>query len=303
MRIQHLKYLLLLLLSLTIHLSASAVETDKDYILLLNSINRDEAWTKSFDTELRHLIGKQDMELKDFFLSVPLLKDEEEVRLLQEKILQTFPHPPKVVVVIGDPGWMVSAPLFDGPWKDIPVVLCYSRNKVPADLQTLLAKSILTAENSIPIKEFNKKYNVTVLEQPYYISETLNLMKQLQPDIKQVAFISDHRYISIVTRQAIEETMQAEFPAMNLELLSSDAMTTEQLLDIFPKRLRIFRTKSRITQNKRRAARKPRSMEKVFLPLSPITSFIFARSISRQGKERRKPAMQPNAAKRAYLAR
>lgn len=231
MRIQHLKYLLLLLLSLTIHLSASAVETDKDYILLLNSINRDEAWTKSFDTELRHLIGKQDMELKDFFLSVPLLKDEEEVRLLQEKILQTFPHPPKVVVVIGDPGWMVSAPLFDGPWKDIPVVLCYSRNKVPADLQTLLSKSILTAENSIPIKEFNKKYNVTVLEQPYYISETLNLMKQLQPDIKQVAFISDYRYISIVTRQAIEETMQAEFPAMNLELLSSDAMTTEQLLD------------------------------------------------------------------------
>lgn len=207
------------------------METDKDYILLLNSINRDEAWTKSFDTELRHLIGKQDMELKDFFLSVPLLKDEEEVRLLQEKILQTFPHPPKVVVVIGDPGWMVSAPLFDGPWKDIPVVLCYSRNKVPADLQTLLSKSILTAENSIPIKEFNKKYNVTVLEQPYYISETLNLMKQLQPDIKQVAFISDYRYISIVTRQAVVETMQAEFLAMNLELLSSDAMTTEQLLD------------------------------------------------------------------------
>ncbi len=231
MRMQHFKYLLFFLLPLIYSLSASAEETDKDYILLLNSINKEEPWTKAFATELQHRTDKQDLVLKDFFLSIPLLIDEEEVKQLQEKVLQTFPIPPKAVVIIGDPGWMVSAPLFDGPWKDIPVVLCYSRNKVPANLQTLLAKTILTEKNSIPIKEFNKKYNITVLEQPYFISETLNLMKLLQPSIKQVAFISDHRYISAVTRQAVQQAMQTEFPDMKLEQLSSDVLNTEQLLD------------------------------------------------------------------------
>ena len=219
------------LLFLATFLSASAGETDKDYILLLNSINKEEAWTKSFSDELHRRISKQEMVLKEFFLSIPLLNDEEEVKQLQEKVLQTFPDPPKAVVIIGDPGWMVSAPLFDGPWKDIPAVLCYSRNKVPADLQTLLSKATLTEENSIPIKEFNKKYNITVLEQPYFISETLHLIKQLQPDITRIAFISDHRYISVVTRQMVRQTMQAEFPDMKLEQLSSDILNTEQLLD------------------------------------------------------------------------
>ncbi|MEL5894480.1 ATP-binding protein [Bacteroides sp. GD17] len=219
------------LLFLATFLSASAGETDKDYILLLNSINKEEAWTKSFSDELHRRISKQEMVLKEFFLSIPLLNDEEEVKQLQEKVLQTFPDPPKAVVIIGDPGWMVSAPLFCGPWKDIPVVLCYSRKKVPADLQTLLSKAILTEENSIPIEEFNKKYNITVLEQPYFISETLHLIKQLQPDITRIAFISDHRYISVVTRQMVRQTMQAEFPDMKLEQLSSDILNTEQLLD------------------------------------------------------------------------
>lgn len=126
---------------------------------------------------------------------------------------------------------MVSAPIFDGPWKDIPVILCYSRKRVPADLQTLLSKIPLTEENSIPIEEFNKNYNITVLEQPYYIKQTLELIRQLQPEVKRIAFISDNRYISVVTRQAIKEVMQKDFPNLQLELLSSEQISTEELLD------------------------------------------------------------------------
>ena len=88
-----------------------------------------------------------------------------------------------------------------------------------------------TEENSIPIEEFNKNYNITVLEQPYYIKQTLELIRQLQPEVKRIAFISDNRYISVVTRQAIKEVMQKDFPNLQLELLSSEQISTEELLD------------------------------------------------------------------------
>lgn len=211
-------------------LSVSAKE--KEYILLLSSVNAEEAWIHGFQNELqKHFPCKGNLELRSYYLAVPILKDEEEVKQAQENILQAFPTPPKAVIIIGDPGWLVSAPIFDGPWKDIPVILCYSRGRVPSALQTLLNKSPLTEENSIPIEEFNKNYNITVLRQPYYIKQTLELIKRLQPEVKRIAFISDNRYISVVTRQSIEAVMQKDFPDLKLELLSSAQIATEELLD------------------------------------------------------------------------
>lgn len=211
-------------------LTASAKE--KEYVLLLSSISTEEAWVNNFYNEMQlRFSGINELELKSYFLSVPLLKTEEDVRVMQDKILQTYPTPPKVVIIIGDPGWIACSAIFDGPWKGIPIVLCYSRERVPSSLQTLLRKSPLTEENSIPIKDFNKNYNITVLQQPYYIPQTLNLIKQLQPDVRRIAFISDNRYISIVTRQNLEEVIRKEFPSLQLELLCSEQLSTEELLD------------------------------------------------------------------------
>lgn len=223
-----LRKLLLILSFLTAFFSLSAKE--KDYVLLLNSINQEEPWVKNFSKELEtYFNGHDEPDLKSFQLFVPLMKTEEEAVLTQEKLLKTYPIPPKAVIIVGDPGWMVSAPVFDGPWKNIPIILCYSRDRIPTTLQTLLNKEPLTKENSIPITEFNKKYNITVLKQPYYIPQTLKLIRHLQPDVKKVALVSDERYISIVTKQEIEKLIRDEYPDLTFESLSS--LTTEQLLD------------------------------------------------------------------------
>ena len=143
-------------------LSGSAKE--KEYILFLSSVNAEEAWVHGFQNELRTRFPyEKDIELHSYFLAVPILKNEEEVKQAQANILQIYPEPPKAVIIVGDPGWLVSAPIFDGPWKGVPVILCYSRGHIPSTLQTLLARVPLTKENSMPIEEFNKKYNITCL--------------------------------------------------------------------------------------------------------------------------------------------
>lgn len=223
--------LLLSLLILTVTFP-NVTAKNKDYVLILNSINMEEGWVKNFHDELNERFHSEDeLDLKSFILSVPLLKTEEEVKQLQERILNTYPIPPKVVIVVGDPGWIVTAPLFDGPWKNIPIIVCYSREIVPKNLQILLSKEALTAANSISITEFNKPYNVTVLRQPYYIEKTLQLIKQLQPKVTRIALITDYRYISIVTQNTVKKAMDEKFPELTLESLSSNTLSTEQLLD------------------------------------------------------------------------
>lgn len=230
MAILRYKRLFLFVAFLTRILSVYAAE--RDYVLCINSINMEEAWVKNFYKELESRFEARDeLELKTFQLYVPVLKSEEEVAAMQAKMVEACPVPPKIAIVVGDPGWLVSAPVFDKAWKDVPVILCYSRDRIPADIPTLLSKARLTDKNSIPITEFNKRYNITVLKQPYFIPQTLHLIKHLQPGVKRIALISDERYISVVTRQSIQDEIKRNYPSLTLDCLSANRLNSEQLLD------------------------------------------------------------------------
>ena len=64
-------------------------------------------------------------------LSIPMMTRIEEVEEKREYLLSRYLKPPKVVVFIGDPAWLVCQPLFDKEWKDILPVICYSRDSMP----------------------------------------------------------------------------------------------------------------------------------------------------------------------------
>ena len=137
----------------------------------------------------------------------------------------------QAIVLIGDPGWIVCRELFDDVWKDVPVVVTNARDRLPASVEILLSHAPLTEANSVPAKEWRRGYNITTLKQHYYIKETIELIRQLIPDMKRLAFISDDRYISEETRCDMKEVVTKYFPDLPLELLSTTQLSTEALLD------------------------------------------------------------------------
>lgn len=144
---------------------------------------------------------------------------------------QKYPVPPSAVVLIGDPGWIVCRELFDDVWKDVPVIVTNARDRLPASLDVLLSHAPLTETNSVSGEEWRRGYNITVLKQHYYAKETIELIYQLIPDMKRLAFISDDRYISEETRGDVKEAVEKNFPDLQLELLSTTHLSTEMLLD------------------------------------------------------------------------
>ncbi len=204
----------------------------KGHVLILNSITFDENWSGFFIQRLNHeFMKKGDLPVDTFELRIPLLKEEKEVLELRQSLLEKFPQKPELVVFIGDPGWVVCAPIFDDQWKDVPVMVCFSRERVPSTLPALLRKDPLTLENSISIEEFNKNYNVTVLQQPFYVKETIEVMKQLIPNMNKLAFISDDRYISMMARKDVEKVLKEDYPELKLEHLCTKSISTAQLFD------------------------------------------------------------------------
>ena len=93
--------------------------------------------------------------------------------------------PPKVVVFIGDPAWLVCQPLFDKEWKDIPTVICYSRDSMPRNLENFVNKDFLGEGKFVLTEVATAGYNLTVIKQPFYVKNTIDLIRRLQPEVKK----------------------------------------------------------------------------------------------------------------------
>ncbi len=222
--------LLILLGAVHSRLSAHADKTRED-VLFLNSINFNLPWAKDVFWYTHQALQKKNISVKAESLSVPALCNRKEAAAVVEQLRRKYDVPPRLIVFIGDPGWIVCRELFDDVWKDVPVIITNARDRLPATLDILLSHEELTESNTVPAYEWRKGYNVTTLGQVYYVKETIGLMRQLMPDMKRLAFISDDRYISEAVRGDVEQAMTGSFPELVFEQLSTRNISTEMLLD------------------------------------------------------------------------
>ena len=222
--------LLILLGAVHSRLSAHADKTRED-VLFLNSINFNLPWAKDVFWYTHQALQKKNISVKAESLSVPALCNRKEAAAVVEQLRRKYDVPPRLIVFIGDPGWIVCRGLFDDVWKDVPVIITNTRDRLPATLDILLSHEELTESNTVPAYEWRKGYNVTTLGQVYYVKETIGLMRQLMPDMKRLAFISDDRYISEAVRGDVEQAMTGSFPELAFEQLSTRNISTEMLLD------------------------------------------------------------------------
>jgi len=211
-------------------LSAHTDKTRED-VLFLNSINFNLPWAKDVFWYTHQALQKKNISVKAESLSVPALCNRKEAAAVVEQLRRKYDVPPRLIVFIGDPGWIVCRELFDDVWKDVPVIITNTRDRLPATLDILLSHEELTESNTVPAYEWRKGYNVTTLGQVYYVKETIGLMRQLMPDMKRLAFISDDRYISEAVRGDVEQAMTGSFPELAFEQLSTRNISTEMLLD------------------------------------------------------------------------
>ena len=202
----------------------------QEYILVLNSVNYDEVWTNGIYQSIYESFNGSQYAVHTEELMVPTIANTDEAGIKRNSLLEKYPLPPKVVVFIGDPGWLVCRPLFDKEWKEIPVLICYSRKSMPSCIENLLSRNISDKE-LVPAARMMEGYNITAIHQPFYIKETLELMQRIQPEIRNIAFISDNRYISLCAQKEVEQTLADHYPSLKLHLLTTTRLSTEQLLN------------------------------------------------------------------------
>ena len=204
---------------------------EKPSIVVLHSINFEESWTKQTYLDIERKFGEEGFTVKAIPLQIPGIRTMEGFQEKRKMILERVPVPPTLVVCIGDPSWLITRPLFDKEWKDVPSIICYARDNMYPKEEYLIDLDTNALETLTPITDVVKGYNATFIKYSVYIKQTIELIKKLQPGLTKLAFIFDHRYISQQTKADVEAVLQKDFPGIQFEPLSTTSISTENLLD------------------------------------------------------------------------
>ena len=197
--------ILFIFIILTVHLNMSARGSgEKPSIVVLHSINFEESWTKQTYLDIENKFGKEGFTVKAIPLQIPGIRTMEGFQEKRQMILERVPVPPTLVVCIGDPSWLITRPLFDKEWKDVPSIICYARDNMYPKEEYLIDLDTNALETLTPITDVVKGYNATFIKYSVYIKQTIELIKKLQPGLTKLAFIFDHRYISQQTKADVE---------------------------------------------------------------------------------------------------
>ena len=137
------------------------------------------------------------------------------------------------MILLGNSAYMLLRDELKRRWgKDIPLLVCAEKDFI-APYEYYLSKEACPEELQINLSEMVETFhNLTILYVPEYISETVNLIKNLKPDMKRLIFLADKRYISAQNKRFIQDVMENDFPDIELQLITAGDTSTDELISL-----------------------------------------------------------------------
>ena len=225
-----------LLLSLDVYPSTSKQSNmdmgrEQSYILLLDFYRATNEWANGINDNItKHLTSTN----KKFFLKnlFDATTDDNKLNPNWWKLyFSDLPNgKPRIILLLGDAGWILYRHYVPQDWKNIPcIVLPARKNIVP--FESFSHNIQISDHNQIPFKETMKGCKVIGLNHGHYAKETIQLIRKLQPEIKQILFISDSRLSSAFVKYGMEKIIKRDFKNLKYITFERKNHSTQQLLD------------------------------------------------------------------------
>ena len=228
-----LQTLLLLLVSFPCFASPNNVQAD--YVLIINSYTESTPWSRIFMTPIYEWIisGKEDINAYTEHMDVMLMKKEEDVEDFTSYLLDKYTRAPKLIILLGNSSYALLKDRLSEKWGNgLSYLACVEENYI-VPREYYLSKKVCPVEERQSLSDsVRDTKELTVIHVPEYIMETVSLMKQSNPDMHRLLFLSDKRYISTQNQSSVRQVIADNFPDVKLELITAGETGTDELIDI-----------------------------------------------------------------------
>ena len=210
---------------------AMADTKDQEYIVLISSSTFREKWAYDLlETVEKAFNEENSVKVYSETLTTWHFNNQQEINQKVDYLKDKYSVPPQAVIFVGDPGWYVCKPLFDTIWKGVPTIICHSMPHTSADINKYYNGEYIPEDQIIA--EMLERYNVTAINIPVCIKETIELMKEITPEMKKVVLLSDDRFICSLIRKKAEDIHQQYFSDLDMEFITYPQTNTETMLRI-----------------------------------------------------------------------
>ena len=224
--------LLILISSQCLALSNNGQE---DYILIINSYTESTPWSRIFTTPIyeRMVAGNEDIDAYTEHMDVMLMKNEKDVEDFTLYLLDKYKKAPKLIILLGNSSYALLKDRLNEKWGgELSYLVCVEKDYLAPREYYLSKKACPEPERQNLSDIVETERELTIIYVPEYIMETVSLMKQANPDMRRLLFLSDKRYISAQNQNSIHKAITNNFPDVKLELVTAGDIQTDELIDI-----------------------------------------------------------------------
>ncbi len=204
-------------------------------ILIINAYSGSSRWSNDFIIPIynsyQHKNSPFVVDVDHMNTQMMQMQDTDELLQYEKRLFERYADsPPKLLILLGSASWGLLKDSIERKWKDVPVILCTETNYVGPQAAYREKRAIPEEERTL-LRDYKGDLSLTVVYAPTYIKETISLMQDLMPQMDELVFLSDMRYISAQLRSEIKDVMRDDFPELKLKDYVAGEITTDALAD------------------------------------------------------------------------
>lgn len=157
---------------------------------------------------------------------------KEQVDSVRTDLFMKYSHrTPKLIILLGNSTWVLMHQGIKEHWDNVPIVLLAEKGYI-GPIDAYLQKYPIANDQRTPLKNIANDWNMTVVYVPFYIRETIGLMRQLMPGMKELVFISGYRWFSAQNRKRVAEVVVRYYPDLKLRFVTEGQVSVDELFDL-----------------------------------------------------------------------
>ena len=209
------------------HRASAQEEQEGKRLLIINSYHDGAPWSAEIVSPIVADISKRDdfMAPEVVYLTNTLIHNEADFKTMEDGLFERYTGKrPDYLVLVGNFAFNLRDRIVK-EWGDVPMLLvCQSEEYGPANYYyTYEDESAVGCGELRPLKELQGKYNFSIVVIPNLYEQTIDMMKEMFPNMNQLVFIADALYLNRHLNHEIHDYLAEKYPDMKYEwLVASD---------------------------------------------------------------------------------
>jgi len=212
-------------------LSAQGKEVSED-LFILSSHTASSEWAQQMlypVVQLRSM--RPDLNISLEYLQLLSHKNVRELQHTVDSILLSRRQAPRLVMLLGGSSFNFAESV-QKRWPGVPLLLVGEQDYYCDIDYTLNGPGDPNARRVFVSSLRPRGFNLSLIVAPPMIRHTLEMITQVQPNLKKLYFIAGENYMSKELQWRVEEYMQLQYPEIEYHVIMSSTTSTDRLLSI-----------------------------------------------------------------------